>query len=49
MGCGCGRKSSQKTSVNRRGTSLNKYGFLKPNQLAILKEQEKNQNQGKDK
>ena len=50
MACGgCGKsKVKHVPSQDKRGNSLSKYAYLKPNQLAILKaEQEKKDKENK--
>lgn len=47
MGCGCGRKSGNKNK-NTKGTSLDKYGFLTPQQIALLKAKEEKEKEGKN-
>ncbi len=48
MACGgCGRSPKKNPNIDRRGnktSSLSKYAFLKPNQLALLKAQEEKDN-----
>ena len=50
MACGgCGKSQVRHNpKTDKRGNSLNKYGYLKPNQLEILKaEQEKKDKENK--